>query len=240
MKNKKPYGVYDRFYESNGYGTMEVLSRDKSTMLVKFLETGTEIQANTANVLAGKVRDPSRPRSNTHDWSEWDEDFINNSGQRLKVIKKKSKQCVVQFEDTGYTRNCLYENVRNGKVRDPYAISVYGQGYQGEFKKTPFWKQAKQLWQNMMKRCYSEVDPRGYYGKAFVDSRWKCFANFLEDLPKLNNFDKWLKGQTEGSEKYNLDKDLLIKGNKYYSKEACQFITEFENKSAGGINRQAK
>lgn len=235
---KKDIKEYSRFYETNSYGTLEVLELiGNRSMRVRFLTTGTERNALIENVKVGKVADTTQPNPLIKPWEDCDEDYTNNSGKKLKVLRKNGKNCIIQFLDTGYTRQCNYQNIKAGKVTDPYAVSVYGVGYNGEFEKVHYWKQAKQLWKNMMKRCYSEKDPRGYFGRAFVDSRWKCFANFLKDLPELENFDLWLKGQKENSEKYNLDKDLKIQGNKYYSKEACQFVTEFENKSAGGVNR---
>lgn len=167
------------------------------------------------------------------------EKFVSNSGKEFVILSKQGKKCIIQFTETGTTRTALYDNLVKGKVRDYYAKTSYGVGYPGEFKKVSYWKQANQLWRNMLKRCYFQKDPRGYFGEAFVDARWLCFANFLEDLPKLQNFDAWLKGQNGDAQKYNLDKDRICKGNKVYSRETCQFLTEFENKSDGGKNRQA-
>jgi hypothetical protein len=232
MENK-----YSRYYETNNYGKLEVLSCEGNKMKIRFVDTGHERMVHTVNVIAGKVKDDSKPNHLQKVWQDCNEEFLTNSGKKLSVIRRKAGECFVRFEETGYIKKCEYQNVRNGKVTDPYTLSVYDKGFVGEFEKVHYWKQAKQLWQNMMKRCYSEKDQRGYFGRAFVDTRWLCFANFLEDLPKLKNFDLWLKGQKENSTKYNLDKDLLIPENRYYSKEACQFITEFENKSAGGKSR---
>ena len=140
------------------------------------------------------------------------EKHINNAGQELVVLSRDGKKATIQFTETGSVRTANIDNVRAGKVKDFYAKSSYGIGYSGEFEKVHYWKQAKQLWQNMMKRCYSENDPRGYFGTGVVVSpRWHCFANFLVDLKELENFDKWVLGQSEGCEKYNLDKDTLCR-----------------------------
>ena len=164
------------------------------------------------------------------------EKMKSNSGHEFIILKQEGKNCLIQFVETGYIRTANIDNIRAGKVRDFYAISVYGIGYYGEFKKVPYWKQAKQLWSNMLKRCYCEKDYRGYFGLVTVAPDWHCFANFLNDLPKLNNFDKWLAGQNGNQSKYNLDKDLIVNGCKVYSKETCQFIIEYENKAAGARN----
>lgn len=161
----------------------------------------------------------------------------NSTGKFIIIsVSEDNRKCVVQFLNTGTTKICYLVNAYAGKIKDQYCTTVYNNGYYGDFEKVHYWKEAKQLWQNMLKRCYCEKDSKGYFGKSFVCERWKCFANFLEDLPSLKNFDKWLLGQNNNFDKYNLDKDLIIKGNKIYSKELCQFITEYENKSEGAKN----
>lgn len=229
--------TYERFYESNCFGTIEVLGRaPNSTKLhIRFVETGHETFSYAHNVVAGKVTDPIAKKAKLEAWRDYHEEFENNAGHKLVAYAKRRDKFKVRFNATGYETEAYIENVRAGKVRDPYAKSFLGVGYLGEFEKHTYWKQAKQLWSNMVKRCYNPKDYMGYFGEAFVDERWLCFANFLEDLPELENFDKWLSGK-EGGPPYNLDKDLKIPGNKVYSKDACAFVTEYENKSAGAIN----
>jgi len=164
------------------------------------------------------------------------EKYVSNSGHEFVILSQQGKNCVIQFTKSGSVRKANIDNIRAGKVRDLYAPSVYGVGYFGEFEKVPYWKQAKQLWRNMMKRCYCEADTKGYYGRCEVDPRWHSFSNFLKDIALLENFEGWLKGVNSGAAKYNLDKDTLVEGCKVYSKETCRFITEYENKSAGARN----
>lgn len=238
-KATKHRKVYEQFYESNGYGTVEVLRRTPEGKLrVKFLNTGYETESAASNIKAGKVRDFSVPRADKHDWEPWDEDFVNTTGTAGKIISKNAKYCIVQFCESGYTTQANIFNVRLGKVADPYAKTFLGIGYLGEYEHPPYWKQAKQLWSNMMKRCYNPKDYNGYFGYSFVDTRWQCFANFLEDIPSLPNFEGWLNSKETGL-KYNLDKDLKVEGNKTYSKELCMFVTEYENKHAGGLKRKS-
>ncbi len=168
------------------------------------------------------------------------EKYVSNSGLEFIILSRDGKNCVVQFVGTGYTRTANIDNARAGKVRDLYNVSVYGYGYYGEFEKVPYWKQAKQLWQNMLKRCYCEKDTRGYFKWGTrVDNKWLCFSNFLSDLPSLENFEKWLLGQREGKEKFNLDKDMKLPGNNVYCREACSFVEDSINKSAGARSKLA-
>lgn len=226
-------------YKTNRDGDVILLAIDSKIAKIKFLNTGFEREVNINNLVAGKVMDytiENRERCET----EYPNTLMSSNGSGdFILLERKSKECVVQFVETGYTVRALWENIKLGKISDPYRKSVYGVAYVGEYENVPYWRQAKQLWSNMIKRCYSLKDPKGYLHKnVTVDERWLCFANFLEDLPKLENFDLWLNGQTKGSAKYNLDKDYKIDGNKVYSREACMFLTESFNKQYTVRNRK--
>jgi hypothetical protein len=162
------------------------------------------------------------------------EEYTSNSGHKLVVIKDiDSKKCIVQFVNTGFTKEVYKDNLKAGKVKDPYERSTFSIGYYGEPDKSlPYWKKAKQLWSNMFKRCYSEVESaKGYKWKGTtVDARWENFALFLEDLHTLDGFDQWLLGGM------NLDKDYKVPDNNVYSREACCFIPESLNKAMGARN----
>lgn len=156
--------------------------------------------------------------------------FRSNNGLVFTILKKEGKQCTIQFLGTGSVRQANYDNIVAGKVRDVYQPSSYGVGYLGEYKRLPYTAQAQQLWRNMIKRCYFAGDPKGYVAKGTkVDPRWHNFASFLDDLPKLENFNRWLN-----KEGYQLDKDLRVPGANVYSFHTCSFVTEAENKAEGG------
>lgn len=74
-------------------------------------------------------------------------------------------------------------------------------------------------WMNMLVRCYgySEHKRRPSYSQCFVSQEWLNFSNFKN----------WMENQDwQGKE---LDKDLLVVGNKEYSKETCIFVTNSVN-----------
>ena len=225
-------------FQTNKYGEVEVTGfrqskgAGKVKVLVKFIDTGFECEVERGNLIAGKVKDHSKPHHAIKDWEDCHIELTNNAGESLTIVKKKgNKKVIVVFKETNYMTEAYYENVIKGKIKDPYAKSFLGVGYLGEFDRPPYWKTVRQLWTNMMKRCYNPKDDKGYFGRCFVDDRWHCFANFLNDLPSLKNFDEWLNWETTGV-KYNLDKDLKIPGNNIYSKHACEFVTEHINKGA--------
>lgn len=71
-----------------------------------------------------------------------------------------------------------------------------------------------QVWQNMLSRCYSDKyqKRRPTYRGCSVEEDWLSYKNFK----------KWFEeNYIEGMV---LDKDLLVNGNKKYSKETCAFI----------------
>ena len=71
-------------------------------------------------------------------------------------------------------------------------------------------------WTNMLERCYcSKKHARNptYLGCSVTDE-WKLFSNFKA----------WM--ETQDWQGKQLDKDLLIKGNKIYSQNTCLFITK--------------
>ena len=219
-------------YKTNLDGDVELIQKVNSRVVrVRFLNTGFEREVNLANLVAGKCRDYTVTSRRYTEIKYPNTIHSSNSCGDFIMLEKDVHQCKIQFIQTGYTTSALYVNVIVGKIKDPYYPSTHGIGYLGEFKKPSYYKQASQLWRNMMKRCYSEVDKKGYYGKGVsVDSRWLCFANFLEDLPKLENFELWLNGQHTNADKYNLDKDFLCPGNKIYSREVCMFLPDSLNK----------
>lgn len=72
------------------------------------------------------------------------------------------------------------------------------------------------VWRGMIRRCYKEEmqDKHPTYIGCFVCDEWHDFQVFAE----------WVDNQKYGSCGYQLDKDILVSGNRVYSPEACCFI----------------
>lgn len=238
---KKKVVVGD-FIESNSWGLMEVVDIKPKKITVRFVQTNYEVEASRGNVLAGKVRDKVAELKSSETWRPYIREYQNNSGEFFKSFQKRGNKVKVYFKGTGTVLEVFESNALAGKVKDPYNPSVYGKGFIGEFCKKEYrdyHRQAKQLWENMMKRCYSLKDPKGYYGRASVDSRWLNFSLFLNDLPQLEGFNHWLSFLKTGKgERYNLDKDTKeYNPEGIYSKHFCRFVTESFNKSEGAKNK---
>lgn len=90
--------------------------------------------------------------------------------------------------------------------------NVFGKGFNdthGSSNKKPH-----QLWISMMSRCYSDSYRKNFksYIGCEVSECWHLFSNFKE----------WFeKNYVEG---WQLDKDILVKGNKIYSPDTCCFV----------------
>ena len=103
--------------------------------------------------------------------------------------------------------------------RKVYGIGVNDANYMVNRKG---YKQCKfyNVWCSMIERCYTERmhKKRPTYIGCYVCVDWLLFSNFRAWMAKQD----W-KGK-------ELDKDLLIKGNKLYSPETCIFVSQEINK----------
>ena len=145
----------------------------------------------------------------------------SKSSGDFKILKcNGAKNVEIQFINTGYETTVQLGSIRNGYVKDPYLPSVYGVGIVGTKYPTVInGVQTKEynLWQHMLKRCYSDKYQKKYptYKGCEVSDNFKSYEYFYE----------WCHSQIGfGNEGWHLDKDLLIKGNKVYSEDSCVFI----------------
>lgn len=211
----------------------EVIRTKGTDSVIRFISTNYECRARNHLAKSGRVYDPTDFIVESESWKDIHLDFTNNDNEYFYAYKKKGNKVKVIFPNTNYIAEVYLANAQAGKVKDPYSITVYGLGCIGIIDKSlPYWKQAKQLWQNMMKRCYSTVDKRGYLNDSVVDDRWKMFENFLHDIKNLDGFQAWLNAKEDGI-KFNLDKDFIKPGNKIYSRHFCCFLPENFNEAMG-------
>lgn len=78
------------------------------------------------------------------------------------------------------------------------------------------------MWKDMLKRVYSPVyqaKSKHYIG-ASCDPKWLSLKGFIEDVSRMPNYDKGLTGG------WSLDKDIIVTGNKHYSKDTCAFVPQ--------------
>lgn len=232
-------GSIHRNREGKSFEVIRIKS--ENDVMVRFIETGYSCRVRSKLLLDGNVRDYTYLETERESWEPHTELFKLNSGYEAEALSKKGKLVRIRFIETGTVVVVDINNVRAGRAKDPLAITCYDRGYLGFADRSlPYHKQAFQLWRNMMKRCYSECDERGYFGKATVDERWFGFENFLNDIKHLEGFADWVKGSTDSYKASNLDKDFYVTGNTVYSRNYCRFLPQAYNKSLGKKNKTEK
>ena len=156
------------------------------------------------------------------------ETVIQNCGEIAYIVEYvNSKDITVQFKTTGELVKTTYGNFIKGEVKSHFTPSVFGVGTTGL---EPTRDENGELfdsyicWCNMLKRCYSAKFQEKYptYIGCRVCDDWLYYPNFKnwydENYYEINN------------KKSELDKDVLIKGNKIYSPDTCVFVPQFINK----------
>ena len=135
----------------------------------------------------------------------------SNSSGDFKVLKySDSKNIEIQFLNTGFETKVQLGSIRNGEVKDPYSPSVHGVGILGvkyQSKINGVHTKEYELWCRMLQRCYSDTyqKKRPTYIGCGVSDNFKSYEYFYE----------WCHNQVGFSNKgWQLDKDLLVKGNK--------------------------
>ena len=145
----------------------------------------------------------------------------SKSSGDFKILKYNNNENVdIQFINTGFETIATLGNIKNGKVKDLYLPSVYGVGiigtkYPSEVNRVK--TKEYNLWKNMLQRCYSDTFQKKQptYEGCEVSNNFKYFEYFYE----------WCHIQIGFANKdWQLDKDLLIKGNKVYNESTCVFI----------------
>ena len=145
----------------------------------------------------------------------------SKSSGDFKVLKYNDNRNVeIQFLKTGFEMVARLDHIKSGEVKDPHSPSVCGVGIVGikyPISEGGVLTKEYTLWCNMLKRCYSDAYKKKQptYIDCEVSDKFKSYEYFYEWCHKQIGF---------GVEGWQLDKDLLIKGNKVYSEDSCVFI----------------
>ena len=141
-----------------------------------------------------------------------------NCGKAI-VLSLEGYRGDVEFFNTGNIDNFRKDHLVDGKIKDQKAPLTFGVGYtDGELvkinhKHLPYYV----AWKGILERCYSTKLHNKYpsYVKATVCKEWHS----------LKNFKIWF--DTAGYSKgFEVDKDLLVQGNKHYSPETCTLLPQ--------------
>jgi len=154
----------------------------------------------------------------------------NKFGTKMTIIEYLGDSRVtVQFDDDHkFLKTIRYDCFKMGAVKNPYDKTIYGIGYFGPGMSlssinkiiTPEYN----CWRHMFYRCYDYTFHKKYpsYIGCSVHHEWHNFQNFAEWYND-NFYELYL-------EKVDLDKDILVKGNKVYGPKTCCFVPSRINK----------
>ncbi len=164
------------------------------------------------NILKGSVNKPKL--GNT---------YTTREGYEITIVEYKDRfNCTVEFKNGYRLENTSLQNVKKGLIKNPYHPTIYNIGYlgHGRYKSSIFGKNTYlyKTWRSMFSRCYDEKfhERQPNYKDVTVCEEWHNFQNFA----------KWMENNynPEIMQGWHLDKDILVKGNKVYSPETCDFV----------------
>ena len=152
------------------------------------------------------------------------EEGCNSFGSKMVVKEyRNNKDIDVYFPEYDWTfEDTQYSSFKNGAIKCPYEPRYYGKGYLGEGKyaMSENGKRSDEfkIWYNMLERCY---DPKLHEKEPTYKG---CTVE--EYLLNFQNMGNWINENyyEVPGEKMCLDKDILCKGNKIYSRETCIFV----------------
>ena len=154
------------------------------------------------------------------------EENINKFGSKMIIRKYRYNGDIdVYFPEYDWTfEHTKYKHFKNGNIKCPYEPRTYGVGYLGEGKhitsengkKTDEYK----IYHSMLKRCYDTE-----YQKKEPTYKGCKVEDYLLNFQHMG---KWIEENyyEVPGEKMCLDKDILCKGNKIYSRETCIFVPQ--------------
>lgn len=152
---------------------------------------------------------------------------ISNEGYEMKIIEyKDANHIIIKFQDKHNAKvSTKYSHFKNGQVKNPYHPSACGIAYYGQGKYKSRGEDGKKTkayitWIHMIKRCYDPyfINKNLTYIDCYVCDEWLNFQNFAEWFYKHY--------YEVSNEIMQLDKDILIKGNKIYSPKTCLIVPQ--------------
>ena len=154
------------------------------------------------------------------------EEGYNNFGSKMIIKEYRNKRDIdVYFPKYNWTfEHVQYNTFKRGNVKCPYEPRYYGKGYLGEgkYKMSENRKLKKEfnIWYRMLERCY---DPK--YQEKYPTYKGCQVEDYLLNFQYMA---EWInKNYYEiPGEIMCLDKDILCKRNKVYSRKNCIFVPQ--------------
>ena len=193
---------------------MEIFGKIISKMMFEMISSYYNKTINKGDVFMGKKIDRTG------------EEGYNKFGSKMVITKYRgNKDIDIYFPEYNWTfEHVVYNAFKNGNIKCPYEPRVFEHGYLGEgkYKMSENGKHTDKydIWYGMLQRCY---DPK------FQERRPTYKGCKAEDyLLNFQHMGEWIDENyyEVSGEVMCLDKDILCKGNKIYSRETCIFVPE--------------
>ena len=158
------------------------------------------------------------------------EENINTFGSKMVIKEYRGVLDIdVYFPEYNWTfEHTEYKSFKKGEIKCPYEPRTYGVGYLGEgkYKMSENGKKTDEyeIYHSMLQRCY---DPK--YQEKHPSYKGCEVENYLLNFQHMGEWIEENYYEVPG-EKMCLDKDILYKGNKIYSRDTCIFVPERINK----------
>lgn len=220
FKNK--WGQSFKITDVCGVGKFEIVFED-----------GTKTHTYSASIKRGITRNPSTHSANGREIpAKIGDTFTNKEGQRCEVVGYLGAgEILIRFVDTGHKLTTKMDTLRSGGFRDPYHPFICGVGYMGT-KYTSVDSKQYNMWTSMLRRCYggSAAGKDASYEGCFVEEYLHGFENFYDFVTPMKGF----------SLGYQLDKDLLVRGNREYRRDRITFLPKIINVAIQGSKKGVK
>ena len=163
------------------------------------------------------------------------------SGSCFIIDYKGTYNVTVEFKNPHYICNTTMSRLKVGKVKNRLLPSVCGKGFIGEgIYNSSNSRPLYNLWKGMITRCYTDSTSLNLevYKDVTVCDEWLDFQNFA----KWCISHPFYKSKDDNGKSYQMDKDILVRGNKVYSPDTCCFVPQevnclllFSDKSRGDL-----
>lgn len=155
---------------------------------------------------------------NKYDYSKVE--YINSSTPVYIICRRCGKGFwqTPNVHLSGSGCECYAREAKSQAARREFIYGVAVNDYEGYIiDENGEYLDSYNTWFQMIRRCYNEKerDKHPTYNDCFVCENWLKFSNFKEWFDKPEN------GYKKG---YQLDKDIICKGNKEYCPEKCCFV----------------
>lgn len=147
--------------------------------------------------------------------------YTFSDGRTMTIINTiNNKNIDVLFNDGTIVKRCYYSAFLDGEIKNNNNPIIYNKGYVGYgcYKTRINGKQPLSYvtWKNLLNRCYRPN--RQIKQKSYLD----CIVH--PDWHNFQVFSKWFEeNYVDG---FEIDKDILFKGNKVYGPETCCFVPQ--------------